>query len=201
MSKEVGALIREARTAAGMSQKDLANAVEGISASVISKAERGEKELTPEQLKAIAGALGVAPESLCEACAAEACPVEAATAQEALTEEEKELLASYRAANADTQKAAVSALKGEKPQAPNLMDMVAGMMGGGGEGGANPLAGGGEGGANPMAGMLGGLAGMMGGGGEGGENPMAGMLGGLMGMMGGANQKKEEGKPSDESKK
>lgn len=196
MSKEVGALIKEARTAAGMSQAELAKSVEGVSASVISKAERGEKELTPEQLKAIAGALGVAPESLLGTA-------EEAVAPDALTAEEKELLDSYRAANADSQKAAVSALKGEKPQAPNLMDMVAGMMGGGGEGGENP-----------MAGMMGGLMGMMGGGGNGenplagmmggggnGENPMAGMMSGLMGMMGGGNQAKEEEKPSDESEK
>ena len=56
MSKETGARIRAARKAAGLSQENLAKAVEGVSAYAISKAERGEKELSPEQLKAIATA-------------------------------------------------------------------------------------------------------------------------------------------------
>ena len=181
MAKQNGALIKEARTAAGMTQAKLAEAVDGVSAKAINKAERGEKELTPEQLKAVAEALGVTPESLMDPDV----PV-------ILTDEEKELLSLFKSADADTQKATVSVLKGEKPQAANPMAMFAAMMGGGGEGGENPMAammGGGEGGANPMAAMMS----MFGGGGEGGEggaNPMAAM----MGMMGGGNQKKEEKK-------
>ena len=57
MSKEVGARIRETRQKAGLSQAALAAKTEGISASVLSKAERGEKELSPEQLQALAAAL------------------------------------------------------------------------------------------------------------------------------------------------
>ena len=53
--------IKEARNAAGMSQKELAAAVPGVSATDISKAERGLIELSPEQLQAIAAATGARP--------------------------------------------------------------------------------------------------------------------------------------------
>ena len=92
MSAEIGMKIKEARTAAGMSQAKLAEAVEGVTASGISKAERGLKELTPEQLRAIAEATGVAPETFMaaepEKEAAEEITVE-------VTEEEKELIDSF----------------------------------------------------------------------------------------------------------
>ena len=65
--KNVGTLIKEARTAAGLSQTALAEKVDGVSASDIGKAERGEKELTQAQLKAVAKALGVTQKSLLEA--------------------------------------------------------------------------------------------------------------------------------------
>ena len=58
MTEQIGARIKEARLEAGMSQKALAEAVDGISASTISRAERGLKELTDEQLVAIAEATG-----------------------------------------------------------------------------------------------------------------------------------------------
>ena len=65
--KKVGDLIKEARTNAGLSQEKLAQQVEGVSASDISKAERGEKALTQAALKAIAKATGVTQKSLLEA--------------------------------------------------------------------------------------------------------------------------------------
>ena len=181
MSKQTGALIKEARTAAGLSQKALAEKVEGLSASTLGKAERGDKELTPQQLKAIAEATGVAPETLM------------AEAPEIKTLTDEEILELYKSADPETKNAAVSMLKGEKPQGGDMMSMFAGMMGGaGGEGGENPMAAmmggaGGEGGDNPMAGMMSMFSGMMGGaGGEGGDNPMAGMMSMFSGMMGGA---------------
>ena len=64
MESQTGTRIREARTAAGMTQAELAKAVEGVSVSGIGKAERGEKALTPEQLKAVADATGVTIEFL-----------------------------------------------------------------------------------------------------------------------------------------
>ena len=42
MAKKVGTLIKEARTEAGLTQEQLARKVKGVSASDISKAERGE---------------------------------------------------------------------------------------------------------------------------------------------------------------
>ena len=67
MAKKVGTLIKDARTAAGLTQEQLARKVADCSASDISKAERGEKELTQTQLKAIAKATGVTQKSLLDA--------------------------------------------------------------------------------------------------------------------------------------
>lgn len=66
-TKKVGDLIREARTAAGLTQEKLAAKIAGLSAGDISKAERGEAELTQAQLKAIAKATGVTQASLLNA--------------------------------------------------------------------------------------------------------------------------------------
>ncbi len=66
-AKKVGELIKEARTNAGLSQEALAKQIDGLSASDIGKAERGEKELTQSALKAIAKATGVTQKSLLEA--------------------------------------------------------------------------------------------------------------------------------------
>ena len=66
-AKKVGDLIKEARTKAGLSQTKLAESIEGLSASDIGKAERGEKDLTRPQLVAIAKATGVTQKSLLEA--------------------------------------------------------------------------------------------------------------------------------------
>ncbi|MBR0377865.1 MAG: helix-turn-helix domain-containing protein, partial [Lachnospiraceae bacterium] len=193
MSKNSGALIREARLSAGMTQVELANAVEGISASTISKAERGVRELKPEQLQKIADATGVTYESLlvckdetavCETETVEAAETTEATpeteetvtaeAEARLTDEEKEVLDLYNSADAEQQKEAEATLKGDKQQAQvqNPMAMLAGMLGGMMGNNAN-----GENGANPMAAMMGGE-------GSEGQNPMAmlaGMLGGMMG--------------------
>ena len=70
MANKVGPLIKEARTAAGLSQESLAKKVEGLSASDLGKAERGEKELTQSVLKLIAKATGVTQSSLIEAAKA-----------------------------------------------------------------------------------------------------------------------------------
>ena len=66
-AKKVGALIKEARTKAGLSQEALAKLVDGLSASELGKVERGEKDLTNEELKGIAKATGVTQKSLLEA--------------------------------------------------------------------------------------------------------------------------------------
>ena len=66
-AKKVGTLIREARTAKKLSQEQLAAQIDGLSGSDVGKAERGEKELTQTQLKAIAKVLGITQKSLLEA--------------------------------------------------------------------------------------------------------------------------------------
>ena len=65
--KKVGTLIREARTAKKLSQEQLASGIDGLSGSDIGKAERGEKDLSQTQLKAIAKLLGITQKSLLEA--------------------------------------------------------------------------------------------------------------------------------------
>ena len=189
MAKQDGAKIKEARVAAGLSQKALAEKAGCVTATDISKAERDLKELTPEQLEAVAQALGVTPESLTDAP-----PV--------LSDEELELLKLYKSADPDTQNAAAAVLKGEKAQDSNpmaaMMSMFGGMMGGGDAGG--------EGGENPMAGMMSMFSGMMGGGnaegGEnaGGDNPMAGMMSMFGGMMGGGEKKEAPEEDKKEEK-
>ena len=67
MAKKVGVLIKEARTGAGLTQEQLARKIKGISADDISRAERGEKELTQTVLKEIAKATGVTQKSLIDA--------------------------------------------------------------------------------------------------------------------------------------
>ena len=66
-AKKVGVLIKEARTAAGLSQESLARKIDGVSATDIGKVERGEKDLTQAQLKEVAKALGITQKSLLEA--------------------------------------------------------------------------------------------------------------------------------------
>lgn len=67
-AKKVGALIKEARTAAGLTQEKLAKAAgEGLTASDIGKCERGSVDLTASQLKKIAVACGVTQTSLVNA--------------------------------------------------------------------------------------------------------------------------------------
>ncbi len=142
MSKETGARIREARLNAGLSQAALAARTEGISPSVLSKAERGEKELRPEQLQALAAALEMPLEALtgqaapceCQAApkAAEA-PCKCAAEPEAaeMTEDEKEVVKLFQSADTATQNAAISALKEGKVAGPDLMLILSGLLTGG----------------------------------------------------------------------
>ena len=67
MAATVGELIKEARTKAGLSQTKLAEGIGGLTAADISAAERGTKELSQAQLKAIAKATGVTQASLLNA--------------------------------------------------------------------------------------------------------------------------------------
>jgi len=135
MANKVGTLIKEARTAAGLTQEQLSRKVADCSASDLSKAERGEKELTQTQLKAIAKATGVTQKSLLDAAKAATTSAKTSTAKKtaakttaakttsssaskstvSVTAAEKKLLELYRAADSETKKAAVAILKGEQP--------------------------------------------------------------------------------------
>ena len=136
-AKKVGDLIKEARTAAGLTQAALAKAA-GVTASDISKAERGEKELTQAALKAIAKATGVTQASLLNAPkgasgaktgSSKPAAKPAAKADDyKLTAAEKKLVDLYRAADSDTKKAAVSVLKGEKQEGGILGTLFSGAM-------------------------------------------------------------------------
>ena len=141
-AKTAGELIREARTKAGLSQEKLAQAVDGVSASDISKAERGEKALSQAALKQIAKATGVTQKSLLEAASKttgtskktesgkKATSAKAAGTEIKLTAAEKRILELYRAADSDTKKAAEKLLKGEKDEniLENLLGGAAGLL-------------------------------------------------------------------------
>ena len=68
--KTVGTLIKEARTAAGLTQEQLARKIKRVSADDISLAERGKKDFTQAVLKEIAKATGVTQKSLLDAAKA-----------------------------------------------------------------------------------------------------------------------------------
>jgi len=135
MAKKVGTLIKEARTAAGMTQEQLAKKVKGLSAADLGKAERGEKDLTQEQLKAIAKATGVTQKSLLEAAKGKTSSSSGSSSKKKtgssstssskkktssssgtsvkLSADEKKLITLYRKADDSRKEAALEALKGE----------------------------------------------------------------------------------------
>lgn len=141
MGKKTGALIKEARTAAGMTQESLAKKVDGVTAADISKAERGEKELTQTALKQIAKATGVTQTSLLNAEAKKTSSTSAKKASSSskkttsssksssgtsmkVTATEKKLVELYRAADSDTKKSAMAILKGEEPETGDVLNSI-----------------------------------------------------------------------------
>ena len=137
MGKKVGALIKEARTGAGMTQEQLAKKVKGLTASDISKAERGEKELTKDQLKLIAKATGVTQTSLLNAekggktgktgtSSTAGSSSSSAKNSVKLTAAEKKLVELYREADSDTKKAVMKLLKGDKDQKEEMLNTILG---------------------------------------------------------------------------
>ena len=122
MSKKVGNLIKKARTDAGLTQEQLAKKVTGASASDIGKAERGEKELTTDQLKQVAKATGVTQKSLLDAAkgvqtvkpASSSSSSSGSSTSMKLTAAEKKLVQLYRKASDDAKKKALEALEEEE---------------------------------------------------------------------------------------
>lgn len=138
-AKKVGTLIKQARTDAGMTQEQLARKVKGLSANDISRAERGEKELTQEQLKAIAKATGVTQKSLLDAAKGTTTKKTSSTSKKTsttkktssstkssmqVTASERKLVELYRAASTDDKRDAVRKLKGESVDFEDLLEDV-----------------------------------------------------------------------------
>ena len=143
--KTRGERIKQARTGAKLSQAALAEAV-GVSASDIGKAERGEKELSQAALKAIAKATGVTQKFLLDAAKGGSTAKKTTTTAkktaapaEELTAAEKTMLNAYRKADAETRKAALKLLRGEKDE-NILSELLQGFLEGNGAG--NGLGGG-----------------------------------------------------------
>ncbi|MBR4434978.1 MAG: helix-turn-helix transcriptional regulator [Clostridia bacterium] len=120
-AKKVGTLIKKARTAAGLTQEQLSRKVKGANASDIGRAERGEKELTTEQLKQVAKATGVTQKSLLDAAkgtsskpasTASKPASNANTTSMKVTATERKLVEAYRKADSQTKKNALKLLKG-----------------------------------------------------------------------------------------
>lgn len=129
-AKKVGTLIKEARTNAGLTQEQLARRISGLSASDISMAERGKKELTQAQLKQIAKITGVTQASLLNAAKGSTAKKTSSAGAKTMkvTATEKKLVELYRKADTDTKKAALNMLKGDEDLTElfleNLMDTV-----------------------------------------------------------------------------
>lgn len=146
---KTGEAIKAARTGAGLTQAALAGEL-GISATELSKAERGEKELTQAMLKQIAKLTGVTQASLLDAEKKPAAKKPAAsTAKQTtakkttakkttakktetagtslkLTQAEEELVRLYRKASASKKKSVMEALKEEKTQSQEIIENILG---------------------------------------------------------------------------
>ena len=125
-SKKLGNLIKEARTEAGLTQEQLARRIAGVSASDISQAERGLKDLTQEQLKQIARITGVTQASLLEAAKGSKKTTSSTAAKTSMrvTATEKRLVELYREADSKTKKAALKLRRGEEYFAEEVLTNI-----------------------------------------------------------------------------
>ena len=123
-SKKVGTLIKEARTESGLTQEQLARKIAGLSASDISAAERGQKDLTQDQLKKIAKATGVTQASLLNAAKGTTAKKTSSASKSSMqvTATEKKLVQLYREADSDTKKKVMNLLKGKDSLAGDLLE-------------------------------------------------------------------------------
>jgi len=151
MAKKVGTLIKEARTGAGFTQEELARKLAGVSASDISKAERGELNLSQANLKKIAKACGVTQASLLNAAKGTSAKkttsgkkTEKKTEKKTTTKKtstakktsmqvtatERKLVEAYREATSDNKKRAMKVLKDQDDSlAGSLGDVLGGLLG------------------------------------------------------------------------
>ena len=125
-SKKLGTLIKEARTDAGLTQEQLARRIAGLSASDISEAERGLKDLTQEQLKQIAKITGVTQASLLNAAKGTKKTTTSSASKTSMkvTATEKRLVELYREADSATKKSALKLLRGENVAVDTLLESL-----------------------------------------------------------------------------
>ena len=131
-SKKIGNAIKKARTDADLTQEQLARKISGLSATDISEAERGLKDLTQEQLKKIAKATGVTQATLLDAAkgSSRKTTTKKTTTSSAnktsmkVTATEKRLVEYYRKATADDRKQAMKILKGDDDIAEDILETI-----------------------------------------------------------------------------
>lgn len=125
MGTNTGTRIRQARTGAKLTQAALGEAI-GLSAAEISKAERGELQLSQAKLKAIAKATGVTQASLLNGDK-EAMPVPKSEGSNMkLSAAEKKLVKLFRSATDEQKSDALRILNGEKTEVEQLVDSLLG---------------------------------------------------------------------------
>ena len=145
MSKKLGDLVKKARTEKGLTQAGLAEKVDGLTASDVSKIERGEKEPVQDILKQMAKALGVTQKSLLDAATGSGKTTSSSKTGTAakktssakktsaikdtidtlkLTATEKKLVQLYRKADTKTKKAAINLLEGDS----NAIELIGALL-------------------------------------------------------------------------
>ena len=145
MSRKLGDLVKKARTEKGLTQAALAEKVDGLTASDVSKIERGEKEPAQDVLKQMAKALGVTQKSLLDAAAGSGKTASSSKTGSAakktssaktastvkdtidtlkLTATEKKLVQLYRKADTKTKKAAINLLEGDS----NAIELIGALL-------------------------------------------------------------------------
>ena len=120
MGSKTGDAIRAARSGAKMTQAALAQEV-GLSPGDISKAERGELELSQKALRAIAKATGVTQASLVNGTVTPKAP-----GALKLTAGETKLIQLYRKATPEQKSDIQRILNGEKTEVEQLVDRLLG---------------------------------------------------------------------------
>ena len=134
-SKTLGKKIKQARTDAGFTQAQLADLIRGLSASDISRAERGEKELERDQLIAIAKATGVTQKSLLEAAGTKKSSTTKKTTTPSsgssmkVSAAERKLVERYREADSKTKKLVNDILKGGKNDLKEAESLLSNLIG------------------------------------------------------------------------
>ena len=208
--KKVGTLIKQARTDAGLTQEQLARKVSGCSAADLGKAERGEKELTQDQLKQIAKATGVTQKSLIDAAkgtssakpAAKKPASSSSASTGSLTANEKKLITLYRKADAKTKKATMELLEEGAEETGNILSSLLGGSGNAGNILGSLLGGSGSGSGSGVGNLLGTLLGGSGsssGSSSSGGNLLGTLLGGASSLLG--KREMPEGEEGDKPEK